>query len=90
MRCTFEALIELVTPEATVSVAISPEEHLLNGTPRVAGSSQAMAVTWATTVEANTGLLERSRSDRPDIPSCQKRYARSRPYSQRGRAWRRW
>jgi hypothetical protein len=47
MRRTLAALIELVTAEATTSVAISDEENRLSGRPRFAGSSQAMAVTWA-------------------------------------------
>jgi hypothetical protein len=62
------------SPVAMSSARNSPRLQRPSGTPRVAGSSQAIALAWATTAAANTrGRPGRFRSRRPANPSWKKR-----------------
>jgi hypothetical protein len=57
------------SPLAMTSWRNSPRLHRLSGTPRVAGNSQAIALTSATTAAANPrGRPARFRSRSPSIP----------------------
>jgi hypothetical protein len=73
-RAAVEALIASTTPAVTASSANSAPDHRDSGTPVVAGSSHANALTCACCTALNRGgRPHRFRSARPFIPSAANR-----------------